>query len=78
MEIIIDYDDNATEGAGNDQSMFILTILEKKIKEMRSKFFQGSVTVLQQIVNDQEARVKLTNTQLRKLRYAAKNKGEKY
>ena len=37
-------DDNAT-AAGNDQSMFILTILEK-IKETRLKFSQGSVTVL--------------------------------
>ena len=30
---------------GNDQSMFVLTILEK-IKETRLKFSQGSVTVL--------------------------------
>ena len=37
-------DDNAT-AAGNDQSMFILTILEK-IKETRLKFSQGSVTEL--------------------------------
>ena len=30
---------------GNDQSMFILTI-SQKIKEIKSKFAQGSVTVL--------------------------------
>ena len=40
----LDGDDNATD-AGNDQSMFVLTISEK-IKEMRLKFTQGSVTVL--------------------------------
>ena len=44
------------------QSIF-LTILEK-IKEMRLKFSQGSVTVLWKMVSYQEARVKLTNTQL--------------
>ena len=37
-------DGNATD-EGSDQYMSILTILEK-IKEMRLKFFQGSVTVL--------------------------------
>ena len=34
-----------TIDAGNDQSIFVLTILEK-IKEIRLKFSQGSVTVL--------------------------------
>ena len=53
-------------------NLFILTILEE-IKK-RFKFSQGSVTVLQKIANYQEARVKLTNTQLNKLRSAAKNK----
>ena len=43
--------------------MFILTILQK-IKEKRLKVSQGSVTVLQKMANYQEARVKLTNTQL--------------
>ena len=38
------YSSNATD-AGNDQSMFILTILEK-VKETRLKFSQGSETVL--------------------------------
>ena len=40
----IDPDDNATD-AGNQQSMFVLTILEKT-KETRLTFSQGSVTVL--------------------------------
>ena len=38
----LDADDNATD-AGNDQSMFVLTILEK-IKQTRLQFSQGSVT----------------------------------
>ena len=38
-------DDNATDGRNCDQSMFVLTILEK-IKEARLKISQGSVTVL--------------------------------
>ena len=62
----LDADDDA-------ESMFILTILEK-IKETRLKFSQGSVTVLQKMANYQEARVKLTNTQLNTLKYAARNK----
>ena len=41
----LDPEDNATDAACNDQSMFVLTILEK-IKETRLKFSQGSVTVL--------------------------------
>ena len=53
--------------------MFILTILEK-IKETRLKFSQRSITVLQKMENYQEARVKVTNTQLNKLKPAAKNK----
>ena len=53
--------------------MFILTILEK-IKETRFKFSQGSVTVLYIMANYQEARVKLTNTQLNKLKSATKIK----
>ena len=35
---------NATDG-GNDQSMLVLTILERT-KEIRSKFSQGSILVL--------------------------------
>ena len=53
------------------QSMFILTILEK-IKETRLKFSQGRARVLQKMANYQEARFKLTNTQLNKLKSAAK------
>ena len=53
--------------------MFVLTIFEK-IKETRSKFSQGSVTVLSKMVHYKEARVKLTNNQLKKLASAAKNK----
>ena len=40
----LDGDGNASD-AGNNQSMFILIILEK-IKETRLKLSQGSVTVL--------------------------------
>ena len=44
----LDANDNATD-VGNNQSMLVLTILEKKkkkIKEMKLKLSQGSVTVL--------------------------------
>ena len=41
----LDANDNAIDVAGNDQSLFVLTIL-KKNKEMRLKSSQGSVTVL--------------------------------
>ena len=41
----IEFVDDYTADAGNDQSMFILTILEK-IKEVRLNFSEGSVTVL--------------------------------
>ena len=51
--------------------MFVLTILEK-IKETRLKFSQGTVILLRKIPNYQEARVKLTKTQLNKLKSAAK------
>ena len=65
-------DGNATD-AVNDQSMFVLTISEK-IEETRLKFSQESVTVLSIMANYQEVRVKLTITQLNKLKSAAKNK----
>ena len=55
--------------------MFVLTVLEK-IKETRLKFSQGSVTVLSKIKNYQEARSKLTNKQLNKLKATSKNKTE--
>ena len=50
---------------------FFLTVLGK-IKETRLKFSQGGVTVIQKMANYQEVRVKLTNTQLHKLKSAAK------
>ena len=53
--------------------MFVLTI-SKKTKETKLKFSLGSVTVLQKTGNYQDARVKLTYTQLNKLKSAAKNK----
>ena len=48
--------------ADGNQPMFVLTILEK-IKETRAKFSQGRVIVLK----------KMRNSQLSKLKYAAKN-----
>ena len=53
--------------------MFVLMILEK-MKETRLKFSQGSIMVLQQMANYEEARVRLTNMLLHKLQSAAKNK----
>ena len=41
----LDAEYNATNAGDNDQSMFVLTTLEK-IEETRLKFSQGSVTVL--------------------------------
>ena len=43
----LDANCNATD-AGNDQSMFVVTIVEK-IKETRLKFSQGRITVLQKM-----------------------------
>ena len=54
-------EDKATDAAGADQSIFAIAILEK-IKEIRAKFSQGSVTALEKIVSYQEAGVKLKNT----------------
>ena len=68
----LDDDDNATD-ASNDQSMFLLTILER-IKQKRLKFSQGNVTVLYKMANYQEAKVKLTNMQVNILKSAVKNK----
>ena len=53
-------EDNATDAAGSDQSMFVLTIF-KKIKETRLKYSQEIVKVLQKIANYKEVRVKLSN-----------------
>ena len=41
---------------------------------MRVTYSQGSATVLQKMANYQEARVKLTNTQLNKSKSTTKNK----
>ena len=50
--------------------MLVLTILEK-IKETRLNFSQGSVTVLCKMVNYEEARIKLTTAQLKKIKFSA-------
>ena len=52
--------------------MFVLTILEKN-KETWLKFSQESATVLEKMGNYKKARVRLRNTQLNKLKSAAKN-----
>ena len=55
-----------------------LAILEKN-RKTEFKFSKGSVTVLLKMTNYQEARVKLTHTQLNKLKSAAaKYKTEQY
>ena len=56
-----------------NESMFVLTILER-IKGTRLTFSQGNVMVLPETANYEEARLKLTNTQLSKSKSAAKNK----
>ena len=53
--------DGYTTDAGNDQKMFVLTILEE-IKETRLKLSQGSVPVLWKMAIYEEAIVKLTNS----------------
>ena len=47
---------NATDARDNDQSMFVLRILEK-IKGTRLKLSQGSVTVFKKTASYQEVRV---------------------
>ena len=46
----------------------------KKINEARLTFSQRSLTVLWKMANYEEAIVKLTNTKLKKIKSAAKNK----
>ena len=53
--------------------MSVLTVLEN-IKNTRLKFSQGSITVSWKMPNYEEVGVKLTNTQLHKLKSAAKTK----
>ena len=69
--IFVDQLKNPNDAVVANKSMFVLTILEK-IKKARLKFPQGSVTVLSKMSINEEARVKLTNTQLNKLKSAAK------
>ena len=64
--IKIDPNDNA-KNIDNNHSMFVLTFLEK-IKETRVTISQGSVTALWKRASYQETRVKLTNSQLNKLK----------
>ena len=45
----------------------------KNKEKTRLKFSEGSVTILQKMVNCQEMRTKLTNPQLNKLKSALKN-----
>ena len=64
-----DIDGRNADGA---ESMFILTILEKyKRNETKSSSRKCNNIIM---VKYQEGRVKLTNTQLNKLKFAAKNK----
>ena len=55
--------------------MFVLTILEKT-KERRLTFSQRSQRVLYKMASYEEERVKLTNTQLNRLKSAANNNTE--
>ena len=55
--------------ADGTESIFALTMLEK-IKGTRLKFLRRSVTVLKIIANYQEARDKLTNAQVNKVKSA--------
>ena len=52
--------------------MFALKILEN-IKEVRLKCSQVSAMTLQKRMSFEEARIKLTNTQLNKLKFVTKN-----
>ena len=46
----------------------------EKVEETRLKFSQGSVAVLYKMTNYEEAKVKLTNTLLKKLKSVEKHK----
>ena len=68
----LDDDDNALDANGK-QYLFILIILEK-IKETKLKCFQRRVTVLWNMANYKEARVKLTKNKTKiTLRISKKN-----
>ena len=63
---------NASD-AGNEQSMFVLAIWEK-LRETRLKLFATKCISLIKKSNYEEVRVKLTNTQISKLKSEVKNK----
>ena len=68
MEFVGQLKTNDGTNINGTKSMFFKIILEK-IKEMGLKFSRGK---LQKIMNYEEARIKLTNTQPNKLKSAAK------
>ena len=72
----IGYGGNASD-VSNDQSMVVLTILEKTNETLLSNS-ERMVTVLKIMSNYQKARVKITNRQLNKLKFAAKHKTGTY
>ena len=72
----IDANGNATNAGNNDQSMPVLTSLEKNEKS-EITFLSRNCNSTIEMVNYQKERVKLTNTLLNKLKSAAKmNKRE--
>ena len=67
----IDANGNATNAGNNDQSMPVLTSLEKNEKS-EITFLSRNCNSTVEMVNYQKERVKLTNTLLNKLKSAAK------
>ena len=67
----IDANGNATNAGNNDQSMPVLTSLEKNEK-CAITFLSRNCNSTIEMVNYQKERVKLTNTLLNKLKSAAK------
>ena len=67
----IDANGNATNAGNNDQSMPVLTSLEKNEKS-EITFLSKNCNSTIEMVNYQKERVKLTNTLLNKLKSAAK------
>ena len=67
----IDANRNATNAGNNDQSMPVLTSLEKNEKS-EITFLSRNCNSTIEMVNYQKERVKLTNTLLNKLKSAAK------
>ena len=56
------------------QILYLLYQISKKVYNNLIKLFNRNVTVLEIVASYQEARIKLTNTQLKKLTFASKNK----